>query len=338
VPGIRMRKRFMDLKTKYLGLDLVNPLIVSACTLGLTVDNIRRLEDNGAAAVVLPSIFQEEIEGHIEDLEIILAECGAEAASYLPPSVTESTGPQNYLELIRKARSAVDIPIIASLNGVSLTGWTDYAQQIEQAGASAIELNVYFLPTDLALTGAEVESRYLEILAAVKKTVKIPVAMKLSPYFSSLGDMVRKLDAAGADGFVLFNRFYQPDIDLEELTLQRDLNLSHRGEIRLPLLWLGALHGHVKGSLAASSGVQTAKEVVKYLYVGADAVMTASALIRHGVGYMKTLLDGLRVELEQREIDGVSAIRGKMSRRSVEDPTAFDRANYIKILHGAPRG
>ena len=328
----------MDLKTKYLGLDLVNPLIVSACTLGLTVDNIRRLEDNGAAAVVLPSIFQEEIEGHIEDLEIILAECGAEAASYLPPSVTESTGPQNYLELIRKARSAVDIPIIASLNGVSLTGWTDYAQQIEQAGASAIELNVYFLPTDLALTGAEVESRYLEILAAVKKTVKIPVAMKLSPYFSSLGDMVRKLDAAGADGFVLFNRFYQPDIDLEELTLQRDLNLSHRGEIRLPLLWLGALHGHVKGSLAASSGVQTAKEVVKYLYVGADAVMTASALIRHGVGYMKTLLDGLRVELEQREIDGVSAIRGKMSRRSVEDPTAFDRANYIKILHGAPRG
>ena len=328
----------MDLKTKYLGLDLVNPLIVSACTLGLTVDNIRRLEDNGAAAVVLPSIFQEEIEGHIEDLEIILAECGAEAASYLPPSVTESTGPQNYLELIRKARSAVDIPIIASLNGVSLTGWTDYAQQIEQAGASAIELNVYFLPTDLALTGAEVENRYLEILAAVKKTVKIPVAMKLSPYFSSLGDMVRKLDAAGADGFVLFNRFYQPDIDLEELTLQRDLNLSHRGEIRLPLLWLGALHGHVKGSLAASSGVQTAKEVVKYLYVGADAVMTASALIRHGVGYMKTLLDGLRVELEQREIDGVSAIRGKMSRRSVEDPTAFDRANYIKILHGAPRG
>lgn len=328
----------MDLKTKYLGLELNNPLIVSACTLGHSVDNIRKLEDNGAAAVVLPSIFQEEIEGHIEDIELILAESGAEATSYLPPSIAESSGPQNYLDLIRKAREAVDIPVIASLNGTSLTGWTDYAAQLEEAGANAIELNVYFLPTDLSLTGQQVEQRYVEILKAVKKAVKIPVSMKLSPYFSSPGHMVRQLDAAGADGFVLFNRFYQPDIDLEELSLQRDLNLSHRGEIRLPLLWLGALHGHVSGSLAASSGVQTAKEVVKYLFVGADAVMTASALIRHGVGYMKTLLDGLKLELEQREIDSVSDIRGKMSRRAVADPTAFDRANYIKILQGAPRG
>lgn len=328
----------MDLKTKYLGLDLQNPLIVSACTLGHSVDNIRKLEDNGAAAVVLPSIFQEEIEGHIEDIEVILAESGAEAMTYLPPSIAESSGPQNYLELIRKARASVDIPVIASLNGTSLTGWTDYAAQIEEAGASAVELNVYFLPTDLSLTGQQVEQRYVEILKAVKKAVKIPVAMKLSPYFSSPGHMVRQLDQTGADGFVLFNRFYQPDIDLEELSLQRDLNLSHRGEIRLPLLWLGALHGHVKGSLAASSGVQTAKEVVKYLFVGADAVMTASALIRHGVGYMKTLLDGLKLELEQREISSVSQIRGKMSRRAVADPAAFDRANYIKILQGAPRG
>ncbi|PKU25075.1 dihydroorotate dehydrogenase-like protein [Telmatospirillum siberiense] len=328
----------MDLKTKYLGLELNNPLIVSACTLGHSVDNIRKLEDNGAAAVVLPSIFQEEIEGHIEDIESILAESGAEATTYLPPSIADSSGPQNYLDLIRKARAAVDIPVIASLNGTSLTGWTDYAAQLEEAGANAIELNVYFLPTDLSLTGQQVEQRYVEILKAVKKAVKIPVSMKLSPYFSSLGHMVRQLDAAGADGFVLFNRFYQPDIDLEELTLQRDLNLSHRGEIRLPLLWLGALHGHVKGSLAASSGVQTAKEVVKYLFVGADAVMTASALIRHGVGYMKTLLDGLKLELEQREIESVSRIRGKMSRHAVADPTAFDRANYIKILQGAPRG
>ncbi len=328
----------MDLKTKYLGLELNNPLIVSACTLGHNIDNIRKLEDNGAAAVVLPSIFQEEIEGHIEDIEIILAESGPEAATYLPASIAESSGPQNYLDLIAKARGAVDIPVIASLNGTSLTGWVDYAAQIEQAGANAIELNIYFLPTDLALTGQEVEQRYVEILKAVKKTVKIPVSMKLNPYFSSLGHIVRQLDEAGADGFVLFNRFYQPDIDLEELTLQRDLNLSHRGEIRLPLLWLGALSGRVNGSLAASSGVQTAKEVVKYLFVGADVVMTASALIRHGVGYMKTLLDGLKIELEQREIDSVSRIRGKMSRRAVADPTAFDRANYIKILQGAPRG
>lgn len=328
----------MDLKTKYLGLELKNPLIVSACTLGRSVENIRKLEDAGAAAVVLPSIFQEEIEGSLEDIETILAESGAEAATYLPVSLDDHAGPEAYLDLVRKSRAAVDIPIIGSLNGVTMTGWTDYAKQLELAGASAIELNVYFLATDLSLTGAEVEQRYVDILGAVKQAVKIPVSVKLSPYFSALGDVVRRLDAAGADGYVLFNRFYQPDIDLEELTLQRDLNLSHRGEIRLPMLWLGALHGHVRGSLAASSGVQTAKEVLKYLFVGADAVMTASALIRHGVGYMRTLLDGLKVELEERELESVEQIRGKMSRRAVADPTAFDRANYIKILNGAPRG
>jgi len=326
----------MDLSTKYLGLALKNPLIVSASTLGSDIDTIRRLEDSGAAAIVLPSIFQEEIEDEMEEVERILADASSEALNYFPPSAAEHTGPQGYLNLVRKARQAVEIPVIASLNGISRTGWVDYAKQVEQAGASAIELNVFFLPTDLSLTGAAVEQRTVDVLKAVKAAVSIPVSVKLSPYFSAVGHLVQTLDAAGADGFVLFNRFYQPDIDLDELKLVRDLKLSHKGEIRLPLLWIGALAGQVKGSLAASSGVQSATEVVKYLFVGADAVMTASALLRHGTGYMKTLLDGLVAELELREADSVAAIRGRMSRKAVKDPAAFDRANYIKILRTAP--
>jgi len=326
----------MDLSTNYLGLALKNPLIVSASTLGADLDNIRRLEDHGAAAIVLPSIFQEEIDDEMEEVERILADAGSEALSYFPPSAINATGPQHYLDLIRKARQAVNIPVIASLNGSSLTAWVDYAQQAQAAGASAIELNVYFLPTDLAMSGQEVERRYIDILKAVKKNVGIPVSMKLSPYFSSPGHMVKTLDDAGADGFVLFNRFYQPDIDLEEMKLVRDLKLSNKAEIRLPLLWIGALAGKIKGSLAASSGVQSAAEVVKYLYVGADAVMTASALLRHGTAYMRVLLAGLVAELELREANSVADIRGRMSRQSVKDPAAFDRANYIRILQAGP--
>jgi len=325
----------MDLSTKYLGLALKNPLIASASTLGADLDNIRRLEDNGAGAIVLPSIFQEEVENEMDEVERILAEGNAEAQSYFPPSALDNTGPQNYLNLVHKARAAVEMPVIASLNGTSATGWTDYAKQVEQAGASAIELNVFFLPTDLSLSGPEVEQRTVDVLKSVKAAVSIPVAVKLSPYFSSVGHLVRTLDAAGADGFVLFNRFYQPDIDLEEMKLERDLKLSNKAEIRLPLLWIGALSGQVTGSLAASSGVQSAAEVLKYLFVGADAVMTASALLRHGIGYMRTLLDGLVAELELREANSVADIRGRMSRKAVKDPAAFDRANYIKILRTA---
>jgi dihydroorotate dehydrogenase (fumarate) len=325
----------MDLSTRYLGLDLKNPLVVSASPLGLDLGNIRKLEDMGAAAIVLPSLFQEDIENEIDEIERLVSENSAEAFSYFPAHLTENIGPRNYLELIRRARQAVDMPVIASLNGSSLSGWTDYAVQIEEAGANAIELNVYFLPTDLMLSGAEVEARYLDILKTVKRSVKIPVAMKLSPYFSSLGHMVKALDEAGADGFVLFNRFYQPDIDLEELTLMRDLKLSHKGEIRLPLLWIAALSGKVKGSIAASSGVQTAAEIIKYLFVGADVVMTTSALMRHGIGYMKTLHDGLVADLKAREVEKISEIRGRMSRGEVSDVAAFDRVNYIRILRGA---
>jgi dihydroorotate dehydrogenase (fumarate) len=324
----------MDLSTRYLGLSLKNPLVAAPCPLGLDVANIRKLEDCGAAAVVLPSIFQEDIENELEEIEHLVSLADAEALSYFPTHLAENAGPKNYLDLIRRARAAVDIPIIASLNGTSRAGWIDYAKQIEQAGASAIELNVFFLPTDLSLIGAEVEARHVDILAAVKQAVNIPVAIKLSPYFSSPGAMVRSLDQAGADGFVLFNRFYQPDIDLEELTLVRDLRLSHRGEIRLPLLWIGALYGKVKGSLAATSGVQTAAEVIKYLFAGADVVMTASALMRHGVQYMRALHDGMVADLAAREVQSLSEIRGKLSRDRVADQTAFDRVNYIRILRG----
>lgn len=322
----------MDLSTRYLGLDLKNPLVASASPLALDIGNIRKLEDMGASAVVLPSIFEEDIDNEIEGIERLMAEGNSEAFSYFSSTAGDNVGPRNYLDLIRRARAAVDIPVIASLNGTSRAGWIDYARQIEEAGASALELNVYFLPTDLSLSGSAVEARYIDILTAVRREVAIPVAMKLSPFFSSPGHMVQALDRAGADGFVLFNRFYQPDIDLEDLTLVRDLKLSNKGEIRLPLLWIACLAGKVKGSLAASSGVESAAEVVKYLYAGADVVMTTSALLRHGVGFMKTLHDGLVADLNAREVAGVSEIRGTMRRSAVGADDAYDRVNYIQIL------
>lgn len=331
----------MDLSTTYLGLALKNPLVAAASPLGRDIGTIRRLEDAGAAAVVLPSLFQEEIEDEIEAMERMLADCDAEAHSFLPPGLAANTGPEGYLKLIAKARQAVDIPIIASLNGSSLSGWTSYARLAEEAGASAIELNVFLLPTNLTWSGVEIECRHIDIMTAVKQAVSIPVSIKLSPYFSSLGHVVRGLDQAGADGYVLFNRFYQPDIDLADLKLVRDVRLSHRGEIRLPLLWIGALAGKVKGSLAASSGVQTAAEVVKFLYAGADVVTTASALIRHGAGYMKTLVEGLVSEMRTLELNSVAEFRGGLSRRNVTNREAFDRANYIQIIRAgvhAPEG
>lgn len=327
----------MDLSTRYLGLDLKSPLVASASPLTLDLGNLRQLEDCGAGAVVLPSIFQEDVENEIEEMERLVVEGNSESFSYFPSHAADNFGPKNYLDLIRKARQAVDIPVIASLNGTTRSGWIDYARQMESAGAQALELNVYFLPTDLSLSGAAVETRYLEILQAVRQAVSVPVAMKLSPYFSSVGHMVTQLDQAGADGFVLFNRFYQPDIDLQELTLLRDLKLSQPSEIRLPLLWIAALYGKIKGSLAATTGVQTAAEVVKYLFAGADVVMTTSALLRHGVGHMKTLHEGLVADLRLREAESVEDIRGRMSRGAMTNTTAFDRVNYIRILRGGVR-
>jgi len=325
----------MDLTTGYLGLKLKNPLVASASPLTSDLGNLRRLEDCGAAAVVLPSIFEEQIEAEAAEIERLTSfrgESFPEALSYFPATIGYSTGPQCYLENLRRAREAIAIPVIASLNGISRSGWCDYARLVEKAGANAIELNAYFVPSDLSLSGAEVENLYFDVVRSVKSAVSIPIAVKLSPYFSAPGRMAISLAGAGADGLVLFNRFYQPDIDLTALRLQRDIELSSPAEIRLPLLWIGALAGNVRASLAASSGVDSVEEVVKYLLVGADVVMTTTALLRHGLKHIETLVEGLRNWLAARDIDSVAGIRGRMSRGVLNDPTAFDRANYIRIL------
>lgn len=330
----------MDLTTRYLGLKLRNPIVAGAGPLTAELDNIRHLEDYGAGAVVLPSIFEEQIERErqlIEDLTSLGTDSNPEALTYFPAQSTYAIDPGRYLDLVHRAAGAVDIPVIASLNGMTDHGWVDYARQIEMAGASAVELNIYFIPSDLDLSGHAVEQRYLDILKAVKATVRIPVAVKVGPYFSSIGNMTRRLDQAGADGIVLFNRFYQPDIDLARLTLISDLDLSQPSETRLPLLWLGVLAGRVQASLAASTGVNSADDVVKYLLVGADVVMTTSSLLRHGSGYIKVLREGVEHWLAARGANSLASIRGSMSHRNITDPTAFERANYIKILQGYRR-
>lgn len=329
----------MDLTTQYMGLSLKNPLVASASPLNTDIGNLRRLEDAGAAAVVLPSLFEEQIEAEADRLDFLTAfnaESTPEAATYFPNSDGYRVGPRQYLDLIRRAREAVDIPVIASLNGITDDGWVSYAGLMAEAGASGLELNIYFIPGDLSLTGVEVEQRYLDILRAVRAMVSIPVAVKLSPYFSSLGSMALALRSAGADALVLFNRFYQPDIDVARLEVLTDLELSRHNEVRLPLLWLAVLAGRVNLSLAASTGVATADDVVKYLLVGADVVMTTSALLRHGVGHMGVLLEGLNAWMAAREFSSLAEVRGILSQRKVRDPQAFERANYIKILQGYP--
>lgn len=327
----------MDLTTRYLGLSLKSPLVAGAGPLTAEIDNIRRLEDLGAGAVVLPSIFEEQIEQEEQLIERLAAagtDSYPEALTYFPASASYTIGPERYLEVLHDAANAVDIPVVASLNGITSHGWTNFARQIEDAGADALELNIYFIPADVRMSGQDVEARYLTILKAVKQAVKIPVAVKLNPYFSATGHMASQLVDAGANGLVLFNRFYEPDIDLTRLALMPSLALSTAAEIRVPLLWIGVLAGRIETSLAASTGVESADEVIKYLLAGADVVMTTSALLRHGVGYMKVLLDGLKSWLAPRDLETLDCIRGRLSQRNIMDPTAFERANYIRVLQG----
>ena len=327
----------MDLSTRYLGLNLKSPLVAGAGPITGQVDNIRRLEDLGVGAVVLPSVFEEQIEQEkrlIEGLATLGIDSHAESPIYFLAEATYPIGPVRYLETLRRAVEVVDIPVIASLNGITDHGWIDYSRQIEEAGADALELNIYFIPADLNMSGPEVERRYLSTLEAVKQTVKIPVAVKLNPYFSAMGHMARQLVDAGADGLVLFNRFYEPDIDLAKLALRHNLELSTAAEIRLPLLWIGVLSGRIDVSLAASTGVESADEVIKYLLAGADVVMTTSALLKFGVDHMKVLLDGLRNWLHARDLETLDRIRGRLSQRSITNPTAFERANYVEVLQG----
>lgn len=330
----------MDLSTSFMGMTLSSPLVASASPLTATIGHIRQLEDCGAGAVVLPSIFEEQI-AHEQEVVDTLVTSGidsfGEALSYFPSQASYAFDIERHLALIENAVAAVDIPVIASLNGTTAEGWIDHARAVEGAGAQAIELNIYFIPTDLSLSGQEVEQRYLDVLGAVKSSVSIPVAVKIGPYFSAPGHMATRLDEAGADALVLFNRFYEPDIDLTRLELSPSLELSNPYEMRLPLLWIGILAGRARASLAATSGVGSGDDVVKYLLAGADVVMTTSALLRHGVGHMRVLTDQLSQWLEVRGLDSPNAIRGKMSHRSIANPQAFERANYIKVLQGYPK-
>jgi dihydroorotate dehydrogenase (fumarate) len=325
----------MDLKTTYMGLDLKHPLVASAGPISKSLDGIKRLEDAGASAVVLFSLFEEQIRQENESFDYLMeagTESFGEALSYFPAVEDYKMGPDAYLDLIRQATEAVDIPIIGSLNGVTDAGWAEYAKDISDAGAQAIELNVYYIPADVGIAARDVEQRYIDIVKHVKGAVSIPVSVKLSPFFSSIGEMANRFVEAGANGLVLFNRFYQPDFDLEELEVVPNLELSSASEIRLPLMWIAILHGRVEASLAATRGVETAQEVVKYVMAGADVVMTTSALLRNGVGHMKTLVDGLNAWMEKRGYDSVEQMKGSMSQLKVADPSAFERANYIKML------
>lgn len=325
----------MDLSTTYLGLKLKNPIVPSSSPLSQRLDDIRQLEDAGAPAVVLFSIFEEQIRHDAEALDHLLSagsESFAEALSYFPDVGSYKVGTEKYLELIASARAATQIPIIGSINGISPEGWTDYAVEIERAGAAAIELNAYYIATDPRRTGAEVEDMYVAVARAVKAAVKIPVAMKLSPYFSSTAHMAARLEEAGADGLVLFNRFYQPDFDLDEMEVRSDLNLSTPAEMRLPLRWIAILHGRVGVSLAGTTGVHSGRDAAKYLLAGADVAMTCAALLKNGVGHLRTMLDELAGWMDSKEYESVAEMKGAMSQQSVENPAAFERANYIKIL------
>lgn len=325
----------MDLGTTYLGLKLKNPIVPSSSPLSQRVEEVKKLEDAGAAAVVMFSVFEEQIRHDAEALDHLLtagSESFAEALSYFPDIGDYAVGTEKYLDLIRAAVEATDIPIIGSINGISPEGWIDYARQIESAGAAAIELNAYYIATDPGRTGAEIEDMYVEVVREVKSAVKIPAAMKLGPFFSSAAHMAARLADAGADGLVLFNRFYQPDFDLDGMEVLSDLNLSTPHEMRLPLRWIAILHGRIRASLAASTGVHGGRDAAKCLLAGADAVMVCSALLKNGIGRLRAILDELQSWMETKEYESVSEMKGAMSQKSVENPSAFERANYIRIL------
>lgn len=324
----------MDLSTAYLGLTLRSPLVASSAPHNADLDVLRALEAHGAGAVVLPSVFEEQILAERQTLQRqaqLPASGFAEAQTYFPLYAGYGFGTERYLDILRRAKQALTIPVIASLNCISEEGWGDYAGALAEAGADALELNIYFIPADPGLSGSDVERRYVAILQRVKAAVRIPVAVKLNPYLSAPLSMAQDLAAAGADGLVLFNRFYQPDIDVAALRLKLTLELSTPSEMRLPLLWLAVLHGRVPASLGASTGVELPQDVLKYLLAGADVVMSTSALLRHGVQHMAVLRAGLADLLAARGAS-LAEVRGRMSQRNLKDPTAFERANYVQIL------
>ncbi len=327
----------IDLSTTYLGLKLRTPLVPSASPLSQELDSVRRLEDSGASAVVLSSLFEEQLRQESVELDHRLAEHSesfAEALSYLPEPSEFRIGPEAYLNHIRRAKQAVAIPIIASLNGATVGGWTAYAKDIEQAGADAIECNIYAIPSDPNVLAAEIEEQYIGILNAVKSAVSIPVALKLSPFFTNMANMAKRLDEAGVNGLVLFNRFYQPDIDLDELEIQPNVLLSTPQALRLPLTWIGILFGRVRANLAATSGVHGPEDVIKLLMVGADVTMLCSTLLRNGISHLRYIEEGLVRWMDRHEYDSVQQMKGSMSQLRCPDPSAFERAQYMKAVKG----
>lgn len=326
----------MDLRTTYMGLTLRNPLVVSACQpLTDEIGKIRQMEDAGAGAVVLYSLFEEQLRLEMHELDHHLTtgtESSPESLSYFPSPAMFQLGPEEYLNHLRKAKEAVKIPIIASLNGSTLGGWTDFAKKIEQAGADALELNIYHIPSDMNITGAEIEQNYLDILAAVKGTVKIPVAVKLSPFFSNMANMARRLDETGADALVLFNRFYQPDLNLEDLEVQPSVLLSTPQALRLPLRWIAILYGRIQADLSATSGVHTARDVLKMLMVGANVTEISSVLLTRGIDHLQAIEHGVRHWMEEHWYDSVEQLQGSMSQMKCPDPSAFERAQYMRAL------
>ncbi|MBI1802489.1 MAG: dihydroorotate dehydrogenase-like protein [Chloroflexi bacterium] len=325
----------VNLSTTYLGLELKNPVVPSSSPLMQKVVNLKRLEDAGAPAVVLHSLFEEQLLHDHAALDYYLAygaESFAEARTYFPNLNKYNLGPDGYLEHIRKAKSAVGIPVIASLNGFSTGGWIEYARQIEQAGADALELNVYYIAADPALSSEEVEQMYLDLVRDVKTEVTLPVAVKLGHYFTSFANMARRLDHAGADALVLFNRFYQPDFDLEHLEIVPNLNLSNPYELRLRLRWVALLYGRLRADLAVTGGVHSAEDVVKGMMAGASVAMMTSALLEAGIDHLRVVLADLTRWVEEHEYHSIQQMRGSMSQRAVSQPAAFERANYMRVL------
>ncbi len=337
----------MDLSTRYLGLELRNPLVASASPLSNSVDGVRRLADAGVGAVVLYSLFEEQVRREAEE-DARLAEAGteifSEALSYFPAeteeeaeqeAVADEPTPRGYLSLLERAAASAEIPIIGSINGVTPGGWTSYARAMQDAGAAAIELNIYYIPGDPNLSGRDVEQRHIDILSRVKEAVTVPVAVKLGPYFSSTGEVALRLDKAGADGLVLFNRFLQPDIDTESMAVAPTVDLSSPREGRLPRTWISILRPHVQCSLAGTTGVDEPDDVIRYLLAGADVVMTASALIRHGAGYAAVLLDGLSQWMVRKGYGSVSEVRGALTQAEGTDQAGRERSGYVRAMRYA---
>jgi dihydroorotate dehydrogenase (fumarate) len=334
----------MDLSTTYMGLKLKHPVVPSASPLSKSLDGIRKLEDAGAPAIVMYSLFEEQIIWDSEILDHYLSygtESFSEAQTFFPDMKTYNVGPEQYLELISKAKAATQIPIIGSLNGVSTGGWVDYARKIQQAGADALELNIYYIPTDLLRTSAEVEQMYLDVVRDVKNSVSIPVAVKLSPFFSATANMAQRLALQGADALVLFNRFYQPDFDLENMEVVPNLTLSTSNELRLPLRWVAILYRRVPVDFAITSGVHNSEDVLKGLMAGAKVTMMASELLLYGAERIGQIVEGLKTWMESREYESVSQMIGSMSQINMAQPALFERANYMKVLgswHADPSG